>query len=351
MAEAPTPSPSTPDGGGRQIALLPDGFIYEVYLAEDFNAEETHWEARYVDANAALAHVDGTVAFYRVIEGIWWPVATFPSGWYGPYRPVAREDDIQVDVDSPIDEQAYVPEVAWPDQAFDEDLPHELAGQFTEDAVDSTQAEADELTKRLHQAPVLGYLAPPQVDPEAVKAAFADAEKTGLPEFMTLEEFQAQFPTTTAIQDQIQAEEQPKVTNDRTEVKPEEVLEGEYFHKKLKDIWQGQGDDSPEHLTHLDEDGTWKTTPESYEADLNKLRQEIDAESEALRQADPALQAEHARLKAEAEAKEATESLYPAAQYMGTTATTAESTQFEQPRPSTLRERMEAIQTEVNRTD
>ncbi|ASZ74772.1 hypothetical protein KHO57_gp132 [Mycobacterium phage Phabba] len=350
MAEVPAPSPSTPDGGGRQIALLPDGFIYEVYLAEDLNAEDTHWEARYVDANAALAHVDGTVAFYRVIDGIWWPVATFPSGWYGPYRPVVREDDTEIDVDSPIDEKAYAPEVAWPDQAFDEDLPHELAGQFEDDPIPEPQPDIEQ--QRMTQAPVLGYLAPPQVDPEAVKAAFADAEKTGLPEFMTLEEFQAQFPTTTAIQDQIKAEEQPKVTNDQTEVKPEEVLEGEYFHKKLKDIWQGQGDDSPEHLTHLDEDGTWKTTPESYEADLDKLRQEIDTEAEALRQADPALQAEHARLKAEHDAEVAaknTERLYPAAQYMGTTATTAESTQHE--RPSTLRERMEAIQTEVNRTD
>ncbi|ACH62192.1 hypothetical protein MYRNA_225 [Mycobacterium phage Myrna] len=294
-------------------------------LAEDINAEDTHWEPRYVDANAALAHVDGTVAFYRVIDNIWWPVATFPSGWYGPYRPVVREDEDVIDLDSPIDEKSYVPETAFPDQAFDEDLPHELAGQFTDDPVDDggTQAEAEALTAAVNAPPVLGYLRPPEVDPEAVKAAFADAEKTGLPEFMTLEEFQAQFPTATAIQEQIKAEEPPQDTHvTNPPISGEEAMEpGEYFHKKIKDIWAGQGDDSRDHFTHLDEDGMWKTDAESREKDLAKLREEIDQESEALRQADPKLQAEHARLKAEAT------------------------------RPSTLRERMEAIQTEVNRTD
>src|SRR6478736_6120466 len=98
MAEVP-PSPSTPDAGGRQIALLPEGFGYEVLLQDDPNAEEPVWEPRAIDANAALAHPDGAVSFYKVIDGVWWPVATFPAGWYGPYCPAAIDSP---DVDSPI---------------------------------------------------------------------------------------------------------------------------------------------------------------------------------------------------------------------------------------------------------
>lgn len=221
--EAP---PSTSDPRGRQIALLPDDHLYEVYVVDDPGAVRSDWHPRYVEANVALHGADGCVAFYRVQDDVWWPVITFPPGWYGLYRPVRRVDDLP-------------------------------AEDFTPD---------------------IGETSPPAEDrDEGDREQVADEP---LPEFMTMEDFRRRFPSLQAV-----ATGGSSVTEDAVQMFDTDV---ELRHKRLKDVWEGKGDDSSEvHTTFNDPDDLssgW--TQEQYDEHIDKLRRESDAQSgrsEALR--------------------------------------------------------------------
>ncbi|QZE10538.1 hypothetical protein SEA_SCOOBYDOOBYDOO_223 [Mycobacterium phage ScoobyDoobyDoo] len=249
MASEPAFTPSTLDAGGRHIALLPEGFIYRIFLQDDVNAEEPVWEPKLIDANAALAHVDGTVAFYKVVGNVWFPVITFPAGWYGPYSPTVRPDHGEVELDSPIDEGTYVPAEDTSQELLSVTEPH--------DAVEPDWGQEPPRLGSLRER-LLNHPAP-----------------------------------------------EPEPVADEPAVRPEDLFEDheEYYHKRLKDIWEGKGDPSKEHLTHLDENGEWATTPEEAERQMDELRKQSDAEFQAYTVTDPRIQEEHARLRAEYEAE------------------------------------------------
>lgn len=322
MAEVPAPNPSTQDGAGRQIALLPEGYGYEVYVKEDYRNADTAdgWVPRIVDANAALAQVDGTVAFYKVVQGIWFPVATFPSGWYGPYRPVSDVGSVVEVLDSPIAEEEYSSAVSVPAEDFVPD-PDELAIP--------QGAQYDELVGAGLDPAVATQLIT-TLSPENIAHMAAENKANQLSDYMTVEEFHRLFPAASDVDEGEPQTDSPPIPDPQQKaeekVSPEDLLgEGEYFHKRLKDIWEGKGDDSRDHFDHLDEDGMWKTDRRANESRLEQLRIESDAASAA--GPDPLA----ARLQEQLEAENQTVKLHPSAQFMGAPVSTADSLKPEWP--------------------
>jgi hypothetical protein len=232
MAEAPQHQQSTPDPAGRRIALLPDGWGYEIWVRKIVD-DETSWGTQTLDANVALNGADGTTAFYKVRDDMWWPVVTFPAGWYGPYKPVETTEP----------EPVTIPEDSY----------QELR-ETSEPAAQTFQYSDESISAKLEV---------PKVNP-------AD-----LPEFMTFEEFQRRFPQIVGTTVQETPHEHLRPSEDAVQMFDTDI---EPQHKRLKDVWEGKGDNSPEaYTTFNDPDDImsgWSEEQMNEHAD--KLRRESD---------------------------------------------------------------------------